>query len=526
MRFRMNLKRSCAAFLALSSGSVLSILVGSLAGFGCNPMIASAAEVPHDSQSHRHGGVEKPRIAIIGGGVGGTSAAYFLRKLLGSSASIDLYEPHVIGGRVATVNIAGRDYESGGSIIHPKNKYMVDFRQEFGLKERAKHDRPAGFYNGEEFVFTESNWAVITMLRLLWRYGLDCFYIYRHVDTMLTAFSRIYQLQDEGQAFDSPADMLRAMGGDEFVEWTHAPLQQVLKQQGFSDRFINEVASVAMRNNYGQSINMTAFAGMVSLAGVQPGLWAVQGGNKLIPEALLNSSQALWHHAKVSSVKNTTKGGETTFKVTAVGPDPNQVSTAEYDVVIVATPLTPGVGSKIEFQGFTPSIGLFGGRYQRTVATFIHGQTDPEAFGKKRDEFLPDVETTRNISLEIRTLAQNSPVDTTQGEQKTKDASAAVYKIFSGDQLSEKQIQTLFVSHDSEEVVDWLAYPHYTVDDSLPPFVLSEGLYYINGIEWAASAMEMSVIGARNVALLVGKHWQRTKSPAKIPSEKPMNGEL
>ncbi len=69
---------------------------------------------------------------MIGGGIGGTSAAYFLRNNLGSSAVIDLYEPNLIGGRVATINIDGRDYESGGSIIHPDNKYMVNFREEFG----------------------------------------------------------------------------------------------------------------------------------------------------------------------------------------------------------------------------------------------------------------------------------------------------------------------------------------------------------------------------------------------------------
>ena len=73
---------------------------------------------------------------------------------------------------------------------------------------------------------------------------------------------RIYQLQDDGQTYATPADMLRAMGGDHFVELAHTPLQKSLRHQGFSDRFIDEVASVAMRDNYGQSTNITAFAGM------------------------------------------------------------------------------------------------------------------------------------------------------------------------------------------------------------------------------------------------------------------------
>ena len=76
------------------------------------------------------------------------------------------------------------------------------------------------------------------------------------------------------------------------------------------------------------------------------------------------------------------------------------------------------------------------------------------------------------------------------------------------------------------KVVDWLAYPEYTLRDDLNSFVLTPGLYYTsrlavlellieNGhhnlksirIEWAASAMEMSVLAASNVANLVKVGW-------------------
>ena len=48
--------------------------------------------------------------------------------------------------------------------------------------------------------------------------------------------------------------------------------------------------------------------------------------------------------------------------------------------------------------------------------------------------------------------------------------------------------------------VPWLAYPEYTTSDDFSSFELSPGLYYLNRMEWAASAMEMSVISAKNVA--------------------------
>ena len=76
-----------------------------------------------------------PRIAIIGAGIGGSSAAHFSRKLFGSSANIHVFEAaDGVGGRLETVEIGGKWYESGGSIIHPANKHMDTFVKELGEK--------------------------------------------------------------------------------------------------------------------------------------------------------------------------------------------------------------------------------------------------------------------------------------------------------------------------------------------------------------------------------------------------------
>ena len=66
----------------------------------------------------------------------------------------------------------------------------------------------------------------------------------------------------------------------------------------------------------------------------------------------------------------------------------------------------------------------------------------------------------------------------------------------------------MFSSMESVNVTDWLAYPSYTIKDDFSSFELSPGLYYTNRIEWAASAMEMSVMGAKNVANLAAKYWK------------------
>lgn len=48
----------------------------------------------------------------------------------------------------------------------------------------------------------------------------------------------------------------------------------------------------------------------------------------------------------------------------------------------------------------------------------------------------------------------------------------------------------------------WKAYPRYSTNVRSDKFKLYDGLYHVNAIEWAASAMEMSAIGGRNVAIL------------------------
>lgn len=70
--------------------------------------------------------------AVVGGGIGGTSNAFYLKDLFGENAAITLFEKDAIGGRLATVSIAGAEYEIGGTILHPRNLYMKKFVQDFG----------------------------------------------------------------------------------------------------------------------------------------------------------------------------------------------------------------------------------------------------------------------------------------------------------------------------------------------------------------------------------------------------------
>ena len=74
-----------------------------------------------------------PTVAVIGAGIGGTSAAYYLRQKFGKDVKIDVFEKGKVGGRLATLNVQGQEFESGGSVIHPLNLHMKRFVKDLGM---------------------------------------------------------------------------------------------------------------------------------------------------------------------------------------------------------------------------------------------------------------------------------------------------------------------------------------------------------------------------------------------------------
>ena len=75
--------------------------------------------------------------------------------------------------------------------------------------------------------------------------------------------------------------------------------------------------------------------------------------------------------------------------------------------------------------------------------------------------------------------------------------------MFSPQPLSSEQLSRIFDDTQTVRVTDWFAYPEYSsLVQPLPSFILFAGVYHLNAIEWSASAIEMSLIGGKNAALL------------------------
>ena len=62
--------------------------------------------------------------------------ALWLRELYGEDVHLTLISDGPIGGRCQTVELGGRRYEGGASIVSELNEYFIGFMHRFKLKEK------------------------------------------------------------------------------------------------------------------------------------------------------------------------------------------------------------------------------------------------------------------------------------------------------------------------------------------------------------------------------------------------------
>ncbi|XP_044007427.1 prenylcysteine oxidase-like isoform X2 [Aphidius gifuensis] len=446
-------------------------------------------------------------IAIIGGGIGGASASHFIKlKFDGNEdLKIHLFEPNKIGGRLATIFIDGNEYEAGGSIIHSRNRLMKYFVNLLGLKETPYSDANAkkfAFWNGNELIFKSSNYQVVTLTKLVYQYGLQPFQLNHYIDSILDDFEKVYDNHENNQAFKNLTSLLSSMNM-KYPEMLKTSTEEHFKNLGYSLKFIEEMIKVSLVVNYGQENNVQSFVGCVSAAGAGSSLWSIKGGNKKVPEMLIkqNDNIELFSSIVDRITLNSTKTEQTQYTLRYKSPGSSEDYHFEnYDIVIIGKPLTDDHDMPIKFRNFDSTKNFkFPGKYQITYATFVKGTLRPSYFGD--EDFFDAI---FSCDPNKTTISSISRLETVKGTVSD------VWKIFSKTSLERQVINKIFSEVVYVKEVKWKAYPQYNTRQRSDRFCLHDGLYYINAIEWAASAMEMSAIGGRNVAILAHKNYMKT----------------
>jgi hypothetical protein len=208
------------------------------------------------------------RVLVLGTGAGGATAALALKDSLGCSADVHLVGCGEIGGRCATIELAGETYECGASIASDLNVYFCTYMRRFGLERKMGLQRlwhPLGIFDGNSFIFrstkaTTWGWRrwlakVCTAGRVVSRYGLfEMIRLRRLVSSSAIApkFSRVYAELGRGGAYASGAELLHGLGASELVAQS---AEAVFLSAGVSPRVTAELIQPGMRANYaGQSV--------------------------------------------------------------------------------------------------------------------------------------------------------------------------------------------------------------------------------------------------------------------------------
>ncbi|KAI7753371.1 hypothetical protein M8C21_020023 [Ambrosia artemisiifolia] len=403
-------------------------------------------------------------VCIIGSGIAGSSVAHFLRQYSSAVNQIRIFERHpVVGGRMATVTIAGETFEAGASILHPKNYHALNFTNMLGLKVKgpsaSDSSMSLGIWDGEKFLFKTIDSDSKNQVT---------------VDNFL----RYYESKESRPVFSNVEDMLKWA---DLYNLTTRTLEEELVGLNFSPLLIQELITVITRINYGQSVHISGLAGAVSLAGSGGSLWSVEGGNWQMASGLIKRSDVTLHlQEEISSITNvgdfyelnSTNGNSYTCQIT-----------------VIATPL-----DELAIQ-FTPEIYIPERKLQHTYTTFVRGVLNPAYFGLNSVSDIPEL---------VGTIESPDLPFTCISVLKEHSANDFTYKLFSRQSLTDALLDQIFSIRNETLRINWGAYPHYHAPEEFAPFILDDlHLYYVNAFENAASTMETSAVSAENMARLI-----------------------
>ena len=441
------------------------------------------------------------RIGIVGGGISGSSVAYWISSQLNNTDvvyNITLYEKsNIVGGRIQSVTINNHTIESGASIIHSSNQYIYNFTSQFNLsfsEPPSAGSSTTGIWDGATFVFTTSTSLVWTALKLVWRYGLAYTTLYDCIESIAKSFWNLYDIQLNNMTYTTVDELLQSVN---LYNVTQINMTQYLYEHSLYDNslIVQELVTSAIRVNYGQNLSVNALAGSVGVIPLtNPSCFQIDGGNVKLVESLLEATPNI--NIKLNTHVTEINKLQSTGTYELVSRYDGVISIHEYDYIVLATPLEL---ADIQFKGdYTIDITNLPKRiYHTTHTTFISGVINSTYFGMKNYNDLPSsIVTIENDAVEFTSLTQCTEPDTNHH---------CIYKIFSRHILSDITIDKLFVSYDKSTIhhIPWMAYPKFSPPEQYAPFRLDDKLYYSNAWENSVSCMECELIGSKNIALLV-----------------------
>ncbi|KAI8806711.1 Prenylcysteine lyase-domain-containing protein [Cladochytrium replicatum] len=476
--------------------------------------------------------VGKPRIAVIGGGAAGTSAAYFLSKHL-PDASLTLYErSQRFGGRTWAIKVPVEDteitVEMGASIIAEVNTFIRNASRELGLEivdPSWSELEPSGTNkttdplaeslgiwtdSGFKFILSPSGisgwWSRFVML---YRYGFmnGPLKAIKVLEPMVENFISAYDKLLDGYGWAKVENMAGDL--DLFHALSNSTYNFFRKVHGVSEFFVREFLGGIVRVTYTQQVDdITAFAGAISLFSGSEPMFKVQGGNMRVFKAMAESSNAAIRlNSPVTSIERLDSPTSLLKSVYAVTT--GEGDTTEYDLVVLAVPRATG---SISLKRIQVPKSISETTYVQVHVSVVVGRLSPAYFKLSRHTDIPysimvpsDTSDPSVVAVPFSSMSILARYPSTS----STPSETVVVKFFSEKNLDDSVLDSIFLERKTTIKHSWDDPGAYTrlgivgTDTWDVPFEFEDGFYYVNSMESFLSTMETEVLSARNVVNLV-----------------------
>lgn len=474
-------------------------------------------------------GQNRKRIAIVGAGASGSSAAFFLRRAanvierragLAESTLIGdilVYEKEgYVGGRTTTIyphdDDRARPQELGASIFVDSNVNLMKAVREFNLTlvDPNFGGSGVGIWDGQKFLFTSSSSSWITSARALLRYGpLSPFRTRHAISSLLKKFMRLYDpswLHDRGVT-DSIEEFVEAVGlGREYTTRSGESWAREVVRAG--ERWVGEVWEGNTRTNYAMNIDkIHALAAGFSMA--TGGASQVEGGNYQIFQSMLADAGArLYLGTLVEDIIPQEKDGSRRF---VIKTNRTELANEEVDHVFWAAPWRLQGMKSLEKEFIEPMPPIPYVRLHVTYLTTTQKHPAPSFFGLPSESTIPTTILTSAHPPRSPNAPSLPPPKfqsiTWHGESFPGSNEYAV-KIISLTRLSDRFLKGILGDEPTwVKRKEWDSYPKMEPFAGYAPVKLTEGVEYLAGMERWVSTMETQTVSAREAVARVAQKW-------------------
>ncbi len=423
------------------------------------------------------------KLAIIGAGISGCSAAYFASKYL-PNLKVTIYDSqNRIGGRIQTCNESGEIIELGAAFFNRFNKTLLGTIKSEGL-QIAPVEGPQAFavWNGSKIIFRSKKQSFSTTFSFLTKYQLNLARTFLLLRKVRKQVVKLYQEEQK-----NPADFAELFESTGLDKWHKISFSEELLKRGVSQAFIDKVVTPITRAIYSQNADLGGFAGLSALIGVHSGpTYSLAKGNSSLPTILASASKATVKLGqKVDRIEKTHKGNYLLA---------TKAEKEVFDNVIVATPLE---FADIEFDGLSMD-GWEPQQYQAVYMRVMRGNFDPEFFGLKKSAHPPAI---------VLTTKDADPI-TQIGIKKASNGESLV-TISSPKPLKSNLFNDVFKSGGVTVLNHYwkAAYPKFKPITKLPPTRIDKRFMYVNTVEPSVSSMETSALSALNAVRLLAEEY-------------------